>query len=165
MVYQHKYISDILGEFNMMEAKCCNTPYPIRCKVKKSKGKILENYRRLIGRLIYLTITRPDITFAIQQLSQYMGSPTYKHWKVAMRVLRYLKGTKTMQLRFKNTPHIVLRVYCDSGWGNCPDTRKLVSRFCIFLGNNLVSWKTKKQATISRSSAEAEYIAIVSTTV
>lgn len=93
-----------------------------------------------------------------------MGSPTDKHWKVAMRVLRYLKGTKTMQLKFGNSDPPILKAYCDSNWGNCLNTRKSVSGFSIFLGNSLVSSKTKKQATVSRSSGKAEYWTIAATT-
>lgn len=83
----------------MLDAHNCPTLYPLGCKLRKSDGIPLDNlgrYRRLVGRLIYLTVTRPNITYAVQQLSQYMATPVNKHWRIALRVQKYLKGTQTM---------------------------------------------------------------------
>lgn len=151
-VSQEKYILDTLSETNMLEAHSCPTPYSIGCKLKKDDGVSLDNpgrYRRLVGRLIYLTVTRPDITYAVQQLSQFMVFPTDKCWKIVLRVLKYLKGTRFMQLKFDRAPITKLQAYCDFVWGSYLDTRKSIYGFCIFLGNNLLSRKTKKQATVA----------------
>lgn len=97
-----------------------------------------------MGRLLYLTISKPDITYGVQQLSQFMAAPTDHHMKVAMRLLRYLKGTQNMQLRFSNNAALKVKAYCDSDWGSCLDTKRSITGYCIFLGNSLISWKAKK---------------------
>ncbi|XP_019439013.1 PREDICTED: uncharacterized protein LOC109344716 [Lupinus angustifolius] len=117
-------------------------------------------YRQLIGRLLYLTNTRPDISFATQQLSQFMATPTINHYKAITRVLRYLKGSPSQGLFYPTSSTVQLKGFIDSDWATCPDTRKSVSGYCMFLGDSLVSWKSKKQTTVSRSSSEAEYRAL-----
>jgi hypothetical protein len=114
--------------------------------------------------LIYLTNTRPDISYVVHCLSQHMHSPLQSHLKAALRVLKYLKGSPGSGLQFNKESDIKLRAYSDSDWAKCPKTRKFVTGFCVFLGSSLISWKSKKQATLSKSSAEAEYRSLASTT-
>ncbi|KAJ8769062.1 hypothetical protein K2173_024058 [Erythroxylum novogranatense] len=97
-------------------------------------------YRRLVGRLIYLTITRPELSYCVHVLAQFMQQPKKGHWEAALRV-----------------SDLNLYAYCDSDWASCPLTRRSVTGYFICLGTSPVSWKTKKQQTVSRSSAEAEY--------
>ena len=123
-----------------------------------------STYRRLIGKLIYLINTRPDIAFALNNLSQFISSPTNLHQQVAFRLLRYLKGNPGNDIFFHNKNTLQLRGFSDSDWATCPETRKFVTGYSIFLGDSLVSCKSKKQQTISKSSSEAEYRALTTTT-
>ncbi|XP_057426413.1 uncharacterized mitochondrial protein AtMg00810-like [Lotus japonicus] len=118
------------------------------------------SYRRLIGRLLYLTTTRPDISFAVNQSSQFLSAPTDVHEAAAYRVLKYIKGNPGCGLFYPAASSTVLTAFSDSDWAGCVDTRKSITRYCMFLGSSLISWRSKKQNTASRSSCEAEYRAM-----
>ncbi|CAJ2665883.1 unnamed protein product [Trifolium pratense] len=118
------------------------------------------SFRRLLGKLIYLTNIRPDLCFAVHKLSQYITAPHQCHYDAALHILKYVKGCPGKSIFFSSTSNIKLTAFSDSDWAACPETRKSVTGFCIFLGSSLISWKSKKQATISRSSSEAEYRAL-----
>ena len=122
-----------------------------------------ERYRRLIGRLLYVTMTRPDITFVLQQLSQHVSALRETHWDAALYLLRYLKLFPSTDIFISSNNDLQLSAYCDADWASCSDTRRSLTGYCIFLGQTLVAWKTKKQATVSRSSPEAEYRSLAST--
>ncbi|PHT40219.1 hypothetical protein CQW23_19073 [Capsicum baccatum] len=111
---------------------------------------------------MYATITRPDISYAVQTLSQFMQSPKQSHWEAAVRVVRYLKGTIGQGVRLQAKVSTELICWCDSNWVACPNTRRSVIGYVIKFGESLISWKSKKQQTVSRSSAEAEYRSMAS---
>ncbi|CAL1406747.1 unnamed protein product [Linum trigynum] len=116
-----------------------------------------ELYRTLVGKLIYLTTTMPDISYATQQVSQFMSNPSTVHYKAVERILRYLKSAPTTGLFYPSKGSFHLKAYTDSDWAACVDTHRSVSGYCVYLGDSIISWKSKKQKTLSRSSCEAEY--------
>lgn len=157
----------MLTNSGLTSAKNTEFPLTTTLKLSSNKGTILHDpgpYRRLLGTLLYLTMTRPDISYTVQQLSQYVASPRDTHIQATLHLLKYLKGTVTKGLFYPVQPHLKLTGFSNSDWASCLITRKSLTGWCIFLGHLLVSWKTKKQATVSRSSTEAEYGSMASTT-
>jgi hypothetical protein len=135
-------------------------------KLSKDESVFLLNatsYRRFVGKLIYLTITRLDLAFYVQILSHFMDKPRQPHLEVAHRVLRYMKNSPAQCLLFSAKSDFHLKAFSNSDWAGCLDTRRSITGFCVFLGDSLVSWKSKKQQTMSRFSAEAEYRALAFT--
>ncbi|KAL5581999.1 hypothetical protein UlMin_014441 [Ulmus minor] len=166
-INQRKYTLDIFKEAGLLGAKPAKFPMEQNLKLDPSIGDLLENpthYRRLIGKLIYLTITRPEISFYVNTLSQFMQEPRKPHLEAIHGILRYLKGSPRQGLLFPSDSDLSLIGYCDVDWGGCITTRRSVTGYCVFLGKALISWKSKKQTTVSKSSAEAEYRSIASIT-
>ena len=120
----------------------------------------LERYRRLVGKLNYLTVTRPDIAYSVSVVSQYMSSPTVDHWKAVEQILGYLKGAPGRGIMYDNHGHTRIECFSDADWAGCKEDRRSTSGYCVFIGGILVSWKSKKQNIVSRSSAESEYKAM-----
>ncbi|CAM8880974.1 unnamed protein product [Rhodiola kirilowii] len=162
-LHQKKYAVDLLGEYDMLDCKPAKTPLPIKHQLSLSTAAVIDDpmtYRKLVGKLIYLTITRPNLSHSVHILSQYMQAPTSDHMKAAHRLLRYIKRAPAQGLFFSATSKLVLSAYCDADWAACPKTRRSTTGFCVLIGDSLVSWKTMKQAIVSRSSAESEYRAM-----
>ena len=164
---QRKYILDLLADSNLTD--CNPAPFPLSKGLHLSTKDVPklpdpEVYRRIIGKLLYLNLTRPDISYAVQQLSQFLQEPAQPHYDAALHVLKYLKGTLNVGLFYKANTPIQLTAYSDADWGTCSFSAKSLSGYAIFLGSSLVSWKTKKQKTVSKSSAEAEYRSMSYTT-
>ncbi|XP_070005312.1 uncharacterized mitochondrial protein AtMg00810-like [Nicotiana sylvestris] len=160
---QRKFVLDLLKEYNCLEVTHVVSPLDLNFKLKADSGELFdhpERYKSLIGKLLFLTHTRPNLSFGVQHLSQFLQAPWLPHMTDALNLLRYLKGTIDVGLFYSNSPDCTLTTYSDSDWAACPDTRKFVSGFCVFLGDCLVSWKSKKQPIVSFSSAEAEYRAL-----
>ena len=160
---QRKYNLDLLTETNLLGCKPASIPMDPSVKLSTEDGALLENpevYRRLIGKLLYLTFTRPDITFAIHRLCQFAALPLAPHLHTAYKVLHYLKGTVGQGLFYSSNSDMRLFAFVDASWSSCPDTRCSVSRLCMFVGSALIAWKSNKQATVSCSSAESVYRAM-----
>ncbi|GJW85915.1 uncharacterized mitochondrial protein-like protein [Tanacetum coccineum] len=166
-----KYCLELLHEFGLLGVKPMNTPIEQKVSISfesSSKDPLLDNiteYQKLVVKLIYLTLTRPDISYDVHCLSQYMHAPLLSHLKLDFRVLRYLKLSPGKGIGiFKGKSPLVLSAWSDADWAKCAATRKSVTGFCVFLGGSLVSWKSKKQTTVAKSSAEAEYRAMAAVT-
>ncbi|XP_075101828.1 secreted RxLR effector protein 161-like [Nicotiana tabacum] len=114
-------------------------------------------YQRIVSRLLYLTMIRPDIIFVVKVLSQYMHALKQSHLEAAMRVVRYIKNAPGLGLIVPTDNTLKIAAYCDSDWRACVETRKSITGYAIKFGDALISWKSKKQETMSRSSAEAEF--------
>jgi hypothetical protein len=159
-ICQRKYCLDLLKDTGLLGSKPITTPLDSSVKLHQDNSAAYEDiagYRRLVGRLLYLTTTRPDIAFVTQQLSQFLTSPTIIHYDTACRVIRYLKGTPGRGLFFPRNSPLQILGFADADWANCVDSRRSTSGYCFFLGSSLISWRAKKQNTVSRSSSEAEY--------
>jgi hypothetical protein len=143
---QDQYASDILDRANMSNCNSCITPADTKSKPSVSDGVLLDNpieYRSLAGALQYLTLTRPDICFAVQQVCSFMHAPTNVHMNLVKRILRYLKGTIHPGLHISRSSSSDLVIYSDADWAGCLDTRRSTSGFCAYFGGNLVSWSSK----------------------
>ncbi|XP_024011200.1 uncharacterized protein LOC112086480 [Eutrema salsugineum] len=157
---QQKYAEDLLAIAGMTDCSPMPTPLPIQLDRVPHQNELFSNptyFRSLAGKLQYLTLTRPDIQFAVNYVCQKMHSPTISDFMLLKRILRYIKGTVTMGINFNKGTDCVMRVYSDSDWAGCKETRRSTGGFCTFLGNNIISWSSKKQPTVSKSSTEAEY--------
>ena len=113
--------------------------------------------------LIYLAVTRPDISHAVHILSQFVSVPTSVHYAHLLQVMRYIHGTTSRSLFYSRQSSLQLQAYSDATWASFPDDRHSVTGYCLFLGSSLVVWKTKKQTTVARSSVEAELRALAFT--
>lgn len=163
---QKKYTIDLIKEFGMFYFKPVQLPMDPTQKLTADKGDVLLDpapFQKLVGKLIYLTVTRPDVSFSVQLLSQFMHRPTTVHMQAGKRLLRYLLGTYNQGLFLASSSAAQLTAYCDSDWASCPMTRRSTTGYCILLGDSPISWKAKKQTVTSRSSAEAEYRAMALT--
>ncbi|CAM8942273.1 unnamed protein product [Rhodiola kirilowii] len=163
---QRKYALDLLAETGLLACKPCSTPMDVKEKLALSTAEKLSDptqYRKLVGKLVYLNVTRPDIAFTVHTLSQFLANPTTDHLRAAQRVLRFIKGAPAQGLFYPAKGSLALEAYCDADWASCPITRRSTSGYCIKLGPSLISWKTRKQVTVSRSSAESEYRAMANT--
>ena len=169
LLTQEKYARDIIKRVGMKDCKPTSTPLSTTEKLSLHEGEKLSpeegtKYRSIVGALQYLTLTRPDISFSVNKVCQFLHAPTTVHWTTIKRILRYLQGSVETGLRLRKSSSIAVSAFSDADWAGCPDDRRSTSGFAIFLGSNLISWNAKKQATMSRSSTEAEYKSLANAT-
>uniref|UniRef100_A0A2N9H2N5 Uncharacterized protein n=1 Tax=Fagus sylvatica TaxID=28930 RepID=A0A2N9H2N5_FAGSY len=156
-----------LGIEVILAPKPFATPMEPNLKLMPDEGDFVDDpntYRRLVGKLIYLTITRPDISYAVSIVSQFMTNPRVPHMNAVIRILKYLKNAPGRGLFYRSSGHLRIEGYTDADWAGSPSDRKSTTGYCTFIGGNLVTWKSKKQSVVARSSAEAEYRAMAHTT-
>ncbi|GJW67118.1 cysteine-rich receptor-like protein kinase 8 [Tanacetum coccineum] len=162
-ISQHKYTKELLKEGGVLNNKPYKLPIEPNLKLQANVGTPLQDpevYRRFIGKLIYLTVTRPDICYTVQLLSQFMQSPTFVHMQAVKHLLRYLLNSPGQGILLANDSVIQLKAYCDSDWASCPMTGRSTTCYCILLSDSPIICKSKKQAVVSRSSIEANYRAM-----
>ncbi|CAA7019426.1 unnamed protein product [Microthlaspi erraticum] len=163
---QHKYIVDLLAKHNMLDAKPVATPLPVHPKLTIHTGTPLSDpspYRSVVGSLQYLAFTRPDISYAVNRLSQFMHKPTTEHWQAAKCVLRYLAGTPTHGVFLSASSPLTLHAFSDADWAGDRDDYVSTNAHVVYLSSNPISWSSKKQCGVARSSTEAEYRSVANT--
>lgn len=163
---QRRYILDLLDRTKMLGVKPVNTPMATTPKLSITSGSRLQDpteYRSIVGSLQYLAFTRPDISFPVNRLSQFMHAPTNEHWNAAKRILRYLAGTADHGIFLKKGTTHQLHAFSDADWAGDADDYISTNGYIVYIGQHPVSWSSKKQKTIARSSTEAEYRSVANT--
>ncbi|XP_019157376.1 PREDICTED: uncharacterized protein LOC109153942 [Ipomoea nil] len=148
---QQKYAREILSDTGLLECKPTPTPIEFNHHLNPHDGDLLPDpsgYRRLIGRLLYLTVTRPDITYVVNLLSQFISIPREPHLQAALRIVRYIKNSPDRGIMLHNRNSLRLHAYCDADWASCPTTRRSTTGYCAFLGTSPISWEKKKKSNL-----------------
>ena len=164
---QRKYTLNILSDSSMTGSRPSDFPMEQHLRSQPKDGTLLPDpiiYRRLVGRLLYLTVTRPNIQYVVNTLSQFMQFPYSTHLDATNQVLRYLKCTVGKGLFLSASSSLTFVGYACSDWASCPTTPRSTTGYFTMLGSSPISWKTKKQPTISCSSVEAEYRSLAALT-
>ncbi|KAJ0520490.1 putative RNA-directed DNA polymerase [Helianthus annuus] len=157
---QKKYVLDLLAETGMVDCKPADTPMIANQKLYMEERADLADkgrYQRIVGKLIYLSHTRPDIAYAVGVASQFMHQPQKDHMEAVLRIIRYLKGTTGHGILFKPNGHLETQLYTDADWAGDKGDRRSTSGYFTLVGGNLVTWRSKKQKVVALSSAEAEF--------
>ncbi|WVZ97936.1 hypothetical protein U9M48_043435 [Paspalum notatum var. saurae] len=160
---QEKYIQGLLDRASLTDHKTEETPMELNLRLSATDGEPLDDptrYRHIVGSLVYLGVTRPDISYSVHILSQFISAPTQLHYSHLLRVLRYLRGTMSRRLFFPRSSSLRLQAYRDATWASDSSDRRSLFAYCVFLGGSLIAWKTKK-----RTAYEAELRAMALVTV
>ena len=161
-----KDTSDLISQANITDSKIVDTPIEYNCRLNSHDGESPSDatlYRQLVGSLIYLTVTRPDISYADHVVSQFMAAPRSSHYAAVLRNIRCLKGTIFDGLHFSSNSSLTLQAYSDTDWAGDPTDHRSTTGDCFLLGDSFISWRSKKQTVVARSSIEAEYRALTAT--
>ena len=162
---QESYIQDVLQCFGHSDSNPARTPLPSAIHLIKNENtaspSFRTQYQQLIGSLLYaMIVSCPDISYAVSRLAQYSANPSSHHLNAAQHVLKYLKGTSSMRLRYDGSSNSGLYGFSDSDWAESRDDCKSIGAYCFFLADGTISWSSRKQHIVSLSSTEAEYIAL-----
>ena len=166
-ITQAKYAFDLLSRAGLTDSKIVDTLVEFNAHLTPSRGKPLSNlslYRRLVGSLVYLTVTYLDISYVVHQVSQYLSAPRSTHYAVVLRILRYLKDTLFHGLFYSAQSPLVLRAFSDVNRAGDATDRRSTTSYCFLLGSSLSSWRSKKQTIVAHSNTEAEYRVLADTT-
>ncbi|XP_059302902.1 uncharacterized mitochondrial protein AtMg00810-like [Lycium ferocissimum] len=175
LMHQRKYALELISDMGLVGSKPASTPMEVNQKLttaefdhhipSENSDPLLSNptaYQRIVGRLLYLTTTRPDIAFVVQCLSEFMHSPKESHMEAAIRLVKYIKQAPGLGILMNSHSLNHLSVHCDADWGSCVNSRRSTTGYLVKYGLSPICWRSKKQATIFKSSAEAEYRAMAS---
>ncbi|XP_043710334.1 uncharacterized mitochondrial protein AtMg00810-like [Telopea speciosissima] len=160
---QTRYITNLLQRAGMVDCKPVLTPMATTNKASSTGGVAHSDptqYRSIDGTLQYITLTRPDVAFSVNRVCQFMHNPTKDYWSMEKRILRYLKHTIKYGLRITKSSSQDLQAFTDADWAGDGDDKKSTGGYAIYMGPNLISWASKKQKTVARSSTESEYKAL-----
>eukprot|EP00253_Pinus_taeda_P008547 PITA_08547 len=160
-ISQARYVNEVFGRFNMQECKAAITPTVMGLKlIKEDSSKDFDPtlYKSIVGSLMYLTATRPNIMFVVSLISRFMERPKEAYWQAAKRILGFVKGTKRFGILYNVSEHSDLVGYTDSVWAGSVDDRKSNSGCVFHMGSGAISWASKKQSIVALSIAEAEYV-------
>jgi hypothetical protein len=164
-VHQAKYTKDIVRKFKMEDSKAMTTPMSTTTALDADEeGEHVDRkeYRSMIGSLLYLTATRPDIQFSVYLCARFQASPRTSHRQGVKRIFRYLRHTPNFGLWYSASSSLALHGFSDADFAGCRLDRKSTSGTCQFLGSSLVSWSSRKQSSVAQSTTEAEYVAVAS---
>ena len=159
---QRKYVFDLLFETKKLGAKPCNSPMAPSVRLIR-EGKTFEDpegYRRLVGKLNYFIVTHPNIAHSVSVVSQYTFAQTIDHWVAIKQILCYLKGALRRGILYSNYGHNRIECFTNADWVGSKEDWRSTSSYCVFVGGNLVLWKSKKHGVVSHSSAESGYRAM-----
>ena len=159
---QEKYARNLLQKYGMFDCKSLALPIEMNYKLSIIEGKDLEDsmiYWQIIGSLIYLTLTKPDIAFVVRVVSRFIQTPKKPHLEAVRRILRYIKGTLDLGLFYKSKIACRLEGYCNADYAGDYDTRRSTTGYAFSLGSGVITWCSKRQPTVSLSTTEVEYCA------
>ena len=157
-ISQSAYVHSLVKRFGLEDSKISRMPMSYALKLTRHEaGEDVDSklYRGMIGSLLYLTASRPDLSFSVGVYARYQAKPKVSHLNAVKRIIKYVKGTENLGVYYSKNSNENLVGYCDADWAGCADDRKSTSGGCFFLGNNLISWLSKKQNSVSLSTAEA----------